>query len=80
MSRYNIQDMSDLELSELIKAIFDEREKRNREKAECLWHDIRDAVKAYCQEFGDIDLHSDGSYQGCLDIHTRWDEIGKLDI
>ena len=80
MLRCNVKDMSDLELTEHLQAINAERERRRVERKECLWRDIADAVKAYCQEFGDIDLETEGSYQGCLDVHTRWDEIGLLEI
>ena len=80
MLKCNIQDMSDLELSELSQAIIAEREKRKNVKAECLWRDVMDAVRAYCRECGDIDIYSDESYQGCLDTHTQWDDIGRLNI
>lgn len=79
MLKCNIQDLSDLELSEMLGAITAEREKRKNYRKECLWHDVVDAVKAYCQEFGDIEVCSYGG-QATIGICSNLEEIGYIGV
>ena len=80
MLKCNIQDMTDLELSEMLGAITAEREKRKNYRKECLWQDVVDAVKIYCQEFGEIEIRTlgDDEWQADIDIHSDLEEIGCI--
>ena len=82
MLRYNIQDMSEMELSELSQAIIAEREKRNRAKKEQAWNAIRTAIMDYCRQFGDIEIHSrdDDEWQADIDIYSDLEEIGYIGV
>lgn len=82
MLRYNIQDMSDMELSELSQAIITEREKRNRAKKEQAWNAIRTAIMDYCRQYGDIEVrsHEDDEWQADIDIYSDWKEIGCINV
>lgn len=82
MLRYNIQDMSEMELSELSQAITAEREKRNRVKKEQAWHAVRNAIMDYCRQFGDIEVRSCESeeWQADIDIHSDLEEFGCIGV
>ena len=82
MLKCNIQDMSDLELSDLLGVITAEREKRRNDRKECLWRDVIDAVKAYCKEFGEIEVHTlgDDEWQADIDISSDLEEIGYIGV
>ena len=82
MLKCNIQDMSDLELSELAQAIIAEREKRNRAKKELAWNDLREAIMDYCREFGDIEIRSneDDEWRADIDLYSDWKEIGCIGV
>ena len=82
MLKCNIQDMTDLELSEMAQVIVAEREKRSRAKKELAWADLREAIMDYCRQFGDIEIRSneDGEWQADIDIYSDLEEIGYIGV
>ena len=79
MLRYNIQDMSEMELSELSQAIIAEREKRNNAKKEQAWNAVRTAIMDYVTMYEDICVTD--KYEEWTDFISRYadfDEIGKI--
>ena len=81
MLKYNVQDMSDLELSELLGRITVDQEKRNRARKELAWNDLRSAIMDYCREFGDIEIHSNEYYEWqAMDTHTDLETIGCITL
>lgn len=82
MLRYNIQDMSEMELSELSQAIIAEREKRNRVKKEQAWGAVRTAIMDYCRQFGDIEVrsHEDDEWLADIDIHSDLESFGCIEV
>lgn len=82
MPKCNVQDMTDLELSEMLKAITAEREKRSRIRKEMAWGDLRTAIMDYCREFGDIEIHSneDDEWRADIDLYSDWKEIGCIGV
>ena len=75
----DIQDMSDLELSDLLGRITVEREKRSRARKELAWADLRSAIMDYCREFGDIEVCSYGG-QATIGICSDLKEIGYIGV
>ncbi len=82
MLKCNIQDMTDLELSDLSKAITAEREKRSRARKELAWADLREAIMDYCRQFGDIEILSneDDEWRADIDIYSDWKEVGCIGV
>lgn len=81
MLKFNIQDMSDRELSELSQAIITEREKRNNAKKEAAWSAIRTAIMDYCRQYGDIEIHTrDDGWQSDIDIYSGLEQIGYIEV
>ena len=82
MLRYNIQDMSEMELSELSQAIIAEREKRNNAKKEQAWNAVRTAIMDYCRQFGEIEVHScdNNDWQADISEYSDLEEIGYIGI
>ena len=81
MLRYNIQDMSEMELSELSQAIIAEREKRTNAKKEQAWNAVRTAMMDYCRQFGEIDVRSfEGDWQADISIYSDLEEIGYIRV
>ena len=78
----NIQDMSDLELSDLLGRITVERERRSRARKELAWADLRTAIMDYCREFGDIEIRSneDDEWRADIDLYSDWKEIGCIGV
>lgn len=82
MLRYNIQDMSEMELSELSQAITAERDKRNRIKKEQAWNAVRTAIMNYCKQFGEIEVRSRESdeWKADIDIHSVLEEFSYIGV
>ena len=81
MLRYNIQDMSEMELSELSQAIIIEREKRNRVTKEPAWNAVRTAIVDYCRMFGEIEVNSsDDGWQTVIDTYADLEDIGYIKV
>lgn len=82
MPKCNVQDMTDLELTEMLKAITAEREKRSRIRKEMAWGDLRTAIMDYCREFGDIEIRSneDDEWRADIDLYSDWQEIGCIGV
>lgn len=56
MIRLNVADMSDLELTEHIKALTEERDKREFQRKESAWNDFVDNLLHYLKECGPITI------------------------
>lgn len=81
MLRYNIQDMSEMELSELSQAIIIEREKRNNAKKEQAWNAVRTAIVDYCRMFGEIEVSSsEDGWQTAIDTYADLENIGYIRV
>lgn len=82
MLRLNIVDMSDLELTEHIKALTEERDKRERIHKENAWNDFRCTLMDYLNKYGSIEI-CDGndiydSLMICDDHTLDTSVIGKI--
>lgn len=82
MFKFNVADMSDLELTEHIKALTEERDKRERIRKEDAWNDFRYKLMDYLNKYGSIEI-CDGNdiYDSLMicDGHTLdTSEIGKI--
>ena len=80
MLRYNIQDMSEMELSELSQAIIAEREKRNNAKKEQAWSAVRTAIMDYCRQFGDIEVRAFDEGETDISIYSDLESIGYIEV
>jgi len=56
MLRLNVADMSDLELTEHIKALTEERDMRERRDRENAWNDFRNELMNYIEKYGPIEI------------------------
>ncbi len=81
MLRLNIASMSDLELTEHIKALTEERDKREFQRKENAWYDFVDELMTYLKEYGPIRICEDDGYVSYkLEANDTLDtsEIGKI--
>lgn len=77
MTDYNYKALSDAELIDLNKKIYEELEKRHNIKREESWLEVRKALDSYIQEFGPIVVENE-----CEVIYlcpsSKFSEIGTL--
>ena len=78
MLRVNINSMSDMELTEHITAFLEEREKRRESAREKAWEEVVDAIKNYCNNFGDISV-SDFEQSISLNSNMDFSSIGEIE-
>lgn len=78
MLRVNINSMSDMELTEHITAFLEEREKRRESAREKAWEEVVDAIKNYCNNFGDISV-SDFEQSMSLNSNMDFSSIGEIE-
>ena len=82
MLRLNVADMSDLELTEHIKVLTEERDKRERMHKENAWLNFRDELMDYLKEYGSIIVRDDAydAYTSFALTANNIDcgEIGKI--
>lgn len=80
MLRLNVADMSDLELTEHIKALTEEQEMRKRRDKENAWNDFRNELMNYLKEYGAIAI-CDGVFPAfmlTIDHIVDSSEVGKI--
>ena len=78
MLRVNINSMSDMEHTEHITAFLEEREKRRESAREKAWEEVVDAIKNYCNNFGDISV-SDFEQSISLNSNMDFSSIGEIE-
>lgn len=82
MIRLNVADMSDLELTEHIKVLTEERDMRGRLRKENAWNDFRNELMNYLKEYGPIEICDGNDIYDSLIIgngHTvDTSEFGKI--
>lgn len=78
MLRVNINSMSDMELTEHITALIEEREKRRENAREKAWEEVVDAIKNYCNNFGEITI-SDFEQSISLNSDMDFSSIGEIE-
>ena len=78
MLRVNINSMSDMELTEHITAFIEEREKRRESAREKAWEEVVDAIKNYCNNFGEITV-SDFEQSMSLNSNMDFSSIGEIE-
>lgn len=78
MLRVNINSMSDMELTEHITAFLEEREKRRESAREKAWEEVVDAIKNYCNNFGEITV-SDFEQSMSLNSNMDFSSIGEIE-
>lgn len=84
MLRFNVADMSDLELAEHLKALTEEQEMRKRRDKENAWNDFRNELMDYLNKYGSIEI-CDGNdiydfLMICGDHTLDTSEIGKITV
>lgn len=78
MLRVDINSMSDMELTEHIAALIEEREKRRESAREKAWEEVVDAIKNYCNNFGEI-VVSDFEQSISLNSNMDFSSIGEIE-
>lgn len=78
MLRVNVNSMSDMELTEHITAFIEEREKRRESAREKAWEEVVDAIKNYCNNFGEITV-SDFEQSISLNSNMDFSSIGEIE-
>lgn len=78
MLRVNIYSMSDMELTEHITAFIEEREKRRESAREKAWEEVVDAIKNYCNNFGEITV-SDFEQSISLNSNMDFSSTGEIE-
>lgn len=78
MLRVNINSMSDMELTEHITALIEERDKRRESAREKAWGEVVDAIKNYCNNFGEITV-SDFEQSISLNSDMDFSSIGEIE-
>lgn len=78
MLRVNINSMSDMELTEHITAFLEEREKRRESAREKAWEEVVDAIKNYCNNFGEITVND---FEQSISLNSNMDfsSIGEIE-
>lgn len=78
MLRVNIDSMSDMELTEHINAFIKERDERQKVKREKAWEVVVNAIKSYCDNFGNITVNDfEQSISLCSDMD--FSSIGEIE-
>ena len=70
--------MSDMELTEHITAFLEEREKRRERAREKTWEEVVDAIKNYCNNFGEITV-SDFEQSISLNSNMDFSSTGEIE-
>lgn len=70
--------MSDMELTEHINAFIEERDKRRESAREKAWEKVIDAIKNYCNNFGEIAV-SDFEQSISLNSNMDFSSIGEIE-
>ncbi len=78
MLRVNVNSMSDMELTEHITAFIEERDKRRESAREKAWQKVVDAIKNYCNNFGEITV---SDFEQSISINSDMDfsSIGEIE-
>ena len=71
--------MSDEELDKLASAIRAEADRRRNQRQERMWNAVKNAIKEYIAEFGEIEIDDIGEtcYLDASDDYQTWGTIEK---
>ena len=74
---YNLAEMSDEEVSKLLVEVQAEVDRRRNQKQEQMWNTVKDAIKNYINEFGEIEIESMGetTYLSMMDDYQTFGTI-----
>ena len=74
---YNLAEMSNEEVSKLLVEVQAEEDRRRNQKQEQMWNAVKDAIKNYINEFGEIEIESMGEtiYLSAMDDYQTFGTI-----